>query len=493
MALARSLNGMRSLGLFGWVATLGVAAASAYAADMEISECKLGAQDGLHEVDALCGRLTVPLDRRDPSGRAIDLFVAVVEASAESVNPDPLMILAGGPGDAATRFFVVGGSAFARILRTRNVVLVDQRGTGRSAPLRCGSSRYDAYLAGHDARAATEVGIACLNELAHDPRFFTTSATVADLEHVRIALGYEQLNLYAFSYGTRVALHYLRRHPERVRSVILDGALPLDLPLGPDLAVTSQTALNALFARCAADTACRVAFPRIERRFRTVRERLSTAPAQVTLDDPRTGEEIKLVLNRVLFARVVRLLLATSRGASLVPVLIDAAHAGDYRGLAAQALLFAEDRKDLAAGLEYAVLCAEDAPYYEDTDPAARADTFAGSTLVDIVAGVCAHWPGGSVDDDLRDPVAGGTPVLALSGEFDPVAPPRIARRAVGRLSEVVHVVGRERAHDMLLTRCAQRVMAAFVESADPDSLDLGCVDRIRGHPLFTSPMGPGP
>ena len=476
------------------LAALGLVAGAAYAAGLELSECDLKDEGGRLEVDALCGTLAVPLDPGDPDAEAIELFVAVVEASAEQATPDPLVVFADGPGAAATQFFVRAKRAFARILRDRDVVLVDQRGTGRSAPLRCDGSRYAALLAGGDARSAVDAGIACLDELKYDPRFFTTSAGVADLERVRAALGYEQLNLYGLSYGTRVAQHYLRRHPNRVRSVVLDGVLPPDLPLGPELAVASQTVLDALFARCAADDACGAAFPGLDRHFSALLDRLSTAPAELTLEHPRTGEPEEMVLNRWLFARVVRLLLGTSRGASLLPVLIDAAHAGDYRGLATQALLLGEDRAALVAtGLEYAVLCTEDAPFYGDADAAARADTFAGSTLVDIVAGVCAHWPRGLVDDDLREPLAGGTPVLVLSGEFDPVAPPHLARRAVARLTDVVHVVGRRRAHGMLFDRCAQRVMAAFVKAADPAALDLDCVDRMGSLPLFASHMGPGP
>ena len=271
------------------LAALGLVAGAAYAAGLELSECDLKDEGGRLEVDALCGTLAVPLDPGDPDAEAIELFVAVVEASSEQATPDPLVVFADGPGAAATQFFVRAKRAFARILRDRDVVLVDQRGTGRSAPLRCDGSRYAALLAGGDARSAVDAGIACLDELKYDPRFFTTSAGVADLERVRAALGYEQLNLYGLSYGTRVAQHYLRRHPNRVRSVVLDGVLPPDLPLGPELAVASQTVLDALFARCAADDACGAAFPGLGRHFSALLDRLSTAPAELTLEHPRTG------------------------------------------------------------------------------------------------------------------------------------------------------------------------------------------------------------
>ena len=192
--LSRNLDaGSRLLAALGSLAALGFAGVVA-AGTIDLSPCDLTSSEGRQEVDAQCGTLDVPLDPADPDGATIELFVAVVEALAEQPSPDPLVVIAGGPGDAATRFFAAAEPAFARILRDRDVVLVDQRGSGRSAPLHCDSSQDAPFLADTDVQAVIDAGLECLGNLEHDPRFFTTSAAVGDLDHVRAALGYEQVN-----------------------------------------------------------------------------------------------------------------------------------------------------------------------------------------------------------------------------------------------------------------------------------------------------------
>ena len=456
--------------------------------------CDLTASQGRQEVDAQCGTLSVPLDRSDPDGETIELFVAVVEALTERPAPDPLVVIAGGPGEAATRFFVTAEVAFRRILRDRAVVLVDQRGTGRSAPLDCGEAVDGPFLSGAlDPDALIDAGVACLGSLDHDPRFFTTSAAVADLEQVRIALGYDEVNLYGISYGTRVAQHYLRRFPARTRSVILDGVVPPGLALGPDVALSSQAALDALFGRCEADANCSDEFPDLRRSFEAVLERLRDAPAALSFEHPRTGETVDIVVDRMVVAGVVRLLVYSPQTASLLPVLIDAAHAGDYRGFATQALLVREAMEELSVGLNYAVVCTEDMPYAHPLDLDEQAETYLGTAFVEITAAVCEHWPQGQMDDDLRNPLASDKPVLILSGELDPITPPAYADQAASGLANAVQVVGRGQGHGMLMVGCVPRLMAKFVETAEPGSLDLDCVERIRPFPLFTSRMGPAP
>ena len=463
------------------------------AGTIDLSPCDLTSSEGRQEVDAQCGTLDVPLDPADPDGATIELFVAVVEALAEQPSPDPLVVIAGGPGDAATRFFAAAEPAFARILRDRDVVLVDQRGSGRSAPLHCDSSQDAPFLADTDVQAVIDAGLECLGNLEHDPRFFTTSAAVGDLDQVRAALGYEQVNLYGISYGTRVAQHYLRRFPDHTRSVILDGVLSPDIVLGPEVALSSQAALDALFDRCEADEDCQAAFPDLRRRFEVVLDRLEKAPVDLTFDHPRTGEPVDMVVDRWTLVGVVRLLVYSPRTASLLPVLIDAVDAGDYRGLATQALLIGEGMEDLSIGLNYAVICTEDIPFLGDVDLDAQAGTYMGTAFMEVTRGICDHWPRGILDDDLREPVASDKPALVLSGELDPITPPHYARRAAAGLTNTVQLVGRGQGHGMLMVGCIQRLMAEFLETSDPASLDLDCVDRIRPFPLFISRMGPGP
>lgn len=477
-----------------YVAALGlIATCLDHHAAIELSPCDLSARHGRQEVDAQCGTLAVPLNPHEPGGETIELFVAVVEALAEQPAPDPLAVIAGGPGEAATRFYVTTEQAFSRIVRNRDIVLVDQRGTGRSAALRCDASQDDPFLTAGGVAGMVEASVECLEGLDHDPRFFTTSVAVRDLEAVRQALGYERMNLYGVSYGTRVAQHYLRRFPDRVRRLVLDGVVPPDVALGPDVALASQAALDALFDRCESDAACRAAFPELEQQFLTVLERLTTAPVEVALDHPRTGDPVDVLVDHWMLVGVVRLLVYHPATASLLPVLIDAIHGGDYRSLVTQAFVVTEGIEDLAVGLNNAVVCTEDVPFTGDVNLAAQASTYMGTAFMEIVVGICEHWPRGLMDEDLREPLISDRPILLLSGELDPITPPRYAQRASVGLSNAIRVVGRGQGHGMLMVRCAQRLMAEFLDVDDAGALDLDCVERIRPFPLFISRMGPGP
>ena len=464
----------------------------------ELETCRIAANEGRSEVEARCGTLVVPLDPSAPEGERIELFVAVVAALADEPAPDPFVVIAGGPGDASTRFFAQNQAAFAHIVRQRDVLLVDQRGSGKSAPLHCdnltgsGLARM-AKDAGVDAAGLVRLTLDCAKTLNHDPRFFTTSLAVQDLHQVREALGYQRLNLYGISYGTRVALHYLRRFPGHVRSVVLDGVLPPTVALGPAIALNSQAALEALFNRCREDAACHAAYPDLAANFHAVYRRLRSESIEVTLDAPRSGESTTVWLDHMAMAGVIRQLLYSPLAASVLPALVEAAYRGDYRKLAAQAHIAAEAVEELAIGLNYAVLCTEDEPFWGHVDMNAQARTYMGSMFTAVAQGVCADWPAGALDDDFRQHVASDVPVLLLSGELDPITPPRYAAQVVERLANALAVVGAGQGHGMLMVPCAQRLMADFVDGADLDALDLSCLERMRPFPLFTSPMGPGP
>lgn len=465
-----------------------------------LAPCQLTAAQGGIEVAARCGATSVPLDWQAPAAAGdIELAVAVVPALAEQALPDPLVVLAGGPGQAATEFYASSRSAFDRVVRERDVLLVDQRGTGGSAALACDSVDALGPLGPPAPDEASWVAawvnavLGCLGELAHDPRFFTTSAAVRDLEAVRQRLGYQRLNLYGISYGTRVAQHYLRRYPERVRTLVLDGVLPPTLALGPEVAPASQAALDALLERCQQDAACEEAFPSLASQFGTLLARLASAPAEVVVDHPLTGVATTLALDRHAVAGITRLLVYSPLTASLWPPAVAAAYDGDYVPLATQAMAVAEAVGEIAVGLNYAVLCTEDAPFWGEVDWAAQAGTYMGSGFAAVTQGVCREWPRGVLDDDLKAPLASDKPMLLLSGELDPVTPPRYGSAVAAQFPSALHVVGPGQGHGMALVPCAARIMADFVSAGSVAALDLGCVERIRPAPIFVSKLGPAP
>ena len=326
-----------------------------------LTECRLPRL----AVAAQCGEWEVPEDRSRPEGRRIKLVVAVLPANTLNPRADPLFVLAGGPGQAATRLGPFAAQ-LVDVRRDRDVVLLDQRGTGRSSPLDCASFRHDDGL-----DAALDIdplprARACLAELAArgvDPAQYTTAAFVADLDAVRAALGYQRINLWGGSYGSRAALEYLRAHPARVRSVVLDGVVPPGMAPLLDVWPTREAALAGVLAACASSPACAAAHPDLAAALDAIDARLGTAGRAVTLTDPRAGEArtLQLAPDQVLAA--LHALFYVPELASLLPEVIDDAAEGNFAPLfAATSLLGADLAEQLDAALHFAVTCADDAP-----------------------------------------------------------------------------------------------------------------------------------
>jgi pimeloyl-ACP methyl ester carboxylesterase len=446
--------------------------------------CRL-ASDPLPAAYARCGKLAVPLDPAAPNGATIEIFVARVAALSAEPRLDPLLLIAGGPGQSTVDFYLQLRGAFEQARRERDVILVDQRGTGRSAEGFACEAPDDLSLdtAGPDVLA--RVIDACVAELEHDPRFYTTSVAVRDLDAVRVALGIEEWNVYGVSYGTRVAQHYLRQYPERVRSVVLDGVVPPPLALGPDVAREAQRALEQIFARCAADAACGERFASLPQLFAEVLARLDAGAADETDPAPISALELRTL---------VRFMSYSAATVALLPVLISEAHAGNYAPLAGQArTLLRELPESLSFPMSNSVTCTEDVPY---TDAALGdlASTYLGTAIMDALKQICARWPVGSIDPGFKTPVVSDTPVLLLSGEYDPITPPAYAERVKTEgLGNSVHLVGRGQGHGLVGVGCVPRLLRAFLEDAAPASLDASCLMLEPPTPFFLTLLGPAP
>ena len=461
-------------------------------AAIDFESCVLTVPGGRSEASAECGTSEVPLDPGNPNGERIELFVARISALSGEPEPDPFVVIAGGPGQASTTFYAQARSAFSRIRRTRDIVLIDQRGTGSSTPLPCENIENEDALLASDA--FVRLGAECVDGLSHDPAYFTTSVAVADLEQVRETLGYPSFNIYGVSYGTRVAQHYLKRYPERVRTVILDGVVPPGLALGPGIAIDAQRALDSLLARCAASPECLDAYPNLHDQLGSLLARLKASPATIEIAHPRTGASTTLTLTDEMVAGIVRLLTYSPQTAALIPVLVRAAVEGDYGPLAAQVLMVSQEIYGaLSLGMHFAVVCTEDVPFWGQLDRAAFEETYLGSVQVDALGEVCESWPRGQIDEDFARLVETDVPVILLSGEDDPVTPPSYAAMAVDGLTNHRHVTLPHQAHGQLATGCVPRLMAAFVDSADPGAFDDPCLEAVDGFPIFTTPMGPPP
>ncbi len=464
---------------------------------LQLESCRLEHPRGLSSVDARCGTLVVPENPAEPSGRHIRLAVAVIPAISREPRPDPVFLLAGGPGQGAREAFVPLMGALAGIRRDRDLVLLDQRGTGLSNPMNCDipeEAWNDEDVSAESFRSMAED---CLNALPGDPRFYTTSVAVRDLDAVRDALGYERINLYGGSYGTRVAQHYVRRFPDRARSVVLDSVVHPTLALGPSLALDAETALRGSFARCAASPACAARYPQLGEQFDTLRDRLHISPVDVDLADPVKATPSAMRFTAGHFALAVRMLSYSDRTASLLPLLVDEAEGrGNFAPLAAQAeMVRGELEQSLAYGMHNSVVCTEDLPFLDadSVDRDALRASYLGETMLDGLEAMCSVWPRGVMDPDLKQPLDSPVPALLLSGSLDPVTPPAYAVAAAAGFRDSLHVVFEGKGHVQLGLACAERLVRRFLAAGTAQGLDAACADEVEPAPFFLSFNGGAP
>src|ERR1700678_914562 len=371
--------------VLGWCGSWATAAAAAPHTRLPLQECRLSHPLRLSSVSARCGVLRVPEDRENPGGAKIDLSVAVVPALNRRAAAAPLFILAGGPGQSATDLYVSFAGAFARINREHDIVLLDQRGTGKSAPLFCDYPD-DWQDTADDLPALLQATSTCLAKLGSRVRYYTSSEAVRDLEAARDALGYGQINLYGSSYGTRVAELYMRRYPAAVHAVILDGVTYPEQAIGPDTPLDGEQALNLVLARCRENPDCTAAFPELPRELEALRRRFGPEKFQLTLDDPSSGEPRQIEFNRSMLGAGLRFLSYSATSATLLPELIHQGALGNLAPFASQAIMTAREiGNQLASGMQNSVICSEDVPFFTVTavDRERIAQTYQGMDQLD--------------------------------------------------------------------------------------------------------------
>jgi pimeloyl-ACP methyl ester carboxylesterase len=479
-------------------AAAALAAPSASAAELVLDRCRLDS-DELPAAFARCGTLAVPENPGAPDDGQVEVFVARVPSLSSTPRPDPLVLIAGGPGQGTVDMYLQLRAAFEPARREREIILVDQRGTGRSAAgFGCDVPEDLSLDTAGSGQLRTFID-RCLAEIDHDPRFYTTSVAVQDLERVRAALGIETWNLYGVSYGTRVAQHYLRRFPERTRSVVLDGVVPPELALGPDIAREAERALEQIFARCAADERCRDRFANLPAKFRALLERLETAPvaavAPYASSEPtRSGTaRASAAFGAAELRAVVRLLSYNAATVALLPALLHEAYEGNYAPIASQASTTLRGLPEsLSFAMSNSVVCTEDVPFVGAGARAGLDGTYLGTTIVDALDEICSRWPAGSIDVDFKTPVVSGRPALLLSGSNDPITPPDYAARVAATLEHSTELVGSGQGHGLVSVGCVPRLLRAFLEQpAQP--LDAACLAAEPPMPFFLSLLGPAP
>lgn len=445
----------------------------------------------------LCGSLSVFENRRARSGRRIELRVVVLPALEQPAGEAPLFELAGGPGVAATSVAPAYAKELREYRRRRDVVLVDQRGTGASNPLHCRRGQSPQHFL--EEMYPVDYVKRCRREL--EPRAdltqYTTPLAADDLDDLRAWLGYERVNLFGLSYGARTALVYMRRHPDRVRSVALMGAAPMDFKLPLHHARGGQRALELLLGECAADAKCGAAFPRVRQELRELLDGLARRPARAPYALPESGEQVTVEIRAEVFAEKLRSRMYAPAGARRLPFVIHRAARGDFAPFLQMVMPARRDAPDfIADGMYLSVTCSEDLPFIDHAAAAQMsAGTIFGNYRVSQQRRACDLWPRAPLPRGYHLPVRSKIPVLIISGRMDPVTPPRWGEELARHLPNSRHVVAGHLGHGaegLSNAECLDRLILEFYARADAAGLDVSCVDAMLPPPFLIGPRSVG-
>ncbi len=449
----------------------------------------------------ICGSLQRPLDPEKPAHAVIDIHYLIVPALARNKLPDPVVLLAGGPGQSAISLASAVLPLLGRLNNRRDLIFIDQRGTGRSAPLNCEptddnkglADRFDPELQRRMlAQCRARLGRLPYLRSEQDLRFFTTTIAMNDVDALRRQLGIDKLNLIGVSYGSRAALEMLRLFPKSVRRSVLDGVAPPDMALPASMSIDSQQALDSVFAACASESKCAAAFPRLRADWQKL---LDSLPRTVDMRDPRSGRIDKLDMNRDMLLGLVRTPLYLPVAASALPAAINAAADGRFEPLAALASWLQpppgrDKQPPIAQGMHFSVICSEDVPRLDGFSDAAGSDF--GESMRQLYQRICSEWPRAAIAPDFYRIGATESAVLMFSGGLDPATPPRHAAAVAARLGarsslRVVPNAG----HGLLATGCVRDLIFRFIDAADDDAalaVDSRCVESIPRPPAFVPP-----
>lgn len=464
---------------------------------LQFSPCTLSAARGVQTASGLCATLEVAENRQADGGGRLALSLVWIPAEDPQAPADPLLLLAGGPGQSAQQAYFHLQPALDRLRRSRHLLLLDQRGTGRSHPLHCDldAAYTDVDLPPERLR---ELVRDCAQRLSAQAALahYTTVDAVADLEALRQALATDgqapTFNLIGGSYGTRVGLDYLRRYPQGVRSLILDGVVPPTLALGNDHAINLQQAVDRVFAACRDDAACHRRFGDPQATLQTLRQQLQQEPLRVSLPHPVTHQPLQETLSDTLLAVVLRFYAYAPEFVRLTPFLIDEALQGRPQALLAQWLMLRDSlENEMAYGMQLSVICSEDADLLQPREE--NEGSLLGNDFVELTRLQCEEWPHKPRPADFHDPVISEVPTLLLSGEWDPVTPPAYGEAVAQTLSRSRHLVARGQGHIVLSRGCTARLAARFLDTLDPAALDASCLDVLAAPSFATGYQGSEP
>ncbi len=441
------------------------------------------------ESQARCAFFEVPEDHANPSGKKIKIHVARLPALTKNAERDPVFFFAGGPGQAASE---IGNlvEALSPLRRNRDIVLVDQRGTGKSKTLTCegGSlesttaTRRDALVEafnGTDAQMAKEWRT-CLTTLKGNAATHRTDDYIADLELIRKVLGYDKINVWGGSYGSRVALRYMKLYPSVIRTSVIDGVAPTTLRLPNDALANSENELRAVFAACDASPTCSKAYPGISKTLDDLLASLRQSPKSVKIAHPADGKLFDATITNVSFATLLWPLLYQPEATRMLPALVNEAANGNYAPFASMMLGSSMSDTQISLAQRFAVMCAEDMAGQK----ANSSDRM--SAVANLFFSFCAEFPSGKVAPEFFEPTTSAIPTLLLSGVQDPVTPPSQAELAKKTLSNSKHIVLDGFGHIVSPHPCTRRIIKKFVDEGSIAAAVDSCEADLKfARPLF--------
>ncbi len=438
------------------------------------------------ESQSKCALFEVPENHAKSDSTKIKIHVAIVPSLAPKPEADPVFFFAGGPGQAASDIGILV-EALSPLRRNRDIVLVDQRGTGKSKTLTCDvgetlkteSQPLREALNANDAQMRAEWK-KCLDTLKGNPATHRTDDYIADLELVRKAMGYDKINVWGGSYGSRVALRYMKLHPDAIRSSVIDGVAPTTLRLPNDALANSEAELRAVFVACEQSPECAKAYPGIAKKLDDLLASLKQSPKTVTIAHPSTGKPFNATITSVTFATMLWPLLYQPDATRLLPTMVEAAAAGNFAPFAA-GMSGGGGSNELSISLaqRFAVMCAED--MFEQKPQTNDRLGPIGKLFFDF----CSSFPHGSPAKDFFEPTKSSIPTLLLSGTFDPVTPPSSAEVAMKTLSASKHIVVGA-GHIVSPHPCIRRIVKKFVDAGDIGAANDSCEAELKlPRPLF--------
>ena len=431
------------------------------------------------------GRFRVFENRKSKEGRQIHLNFVVLHAQGDDPKPDPFFFFVGGPGQAATSMQAAWTNHWIR--RERDVVLIDQRGTGGDNRL-----QFQFKTEGNTLQQfmnslwSDEVVKANLERLSksYDLRMYSTQMAADDLNDFRKAIGYSKINISGGSYGTRASLVYIRRHGATVRTATLAGCAPIEFRNPLFHAEGGQRCLDLIFDEVEANPKYRKAFGDLRKKFDELSDRLKETPATVSITNVSTGKAESISLNRDQFMSAVRFQTYYTANSRRLPMLLCEAHEGNFRPFVLDVLKQnIAIRQSLAMGMLLSVSNAEDLSRIDpsEIEPLTKA-TYLGSDRVTSQLRAGKIWPKSELDGEYGKPVKSDVQTLVLSGSLDPVTPPKWGEMVHKNFPNSIHVVV-PTAHDVG-GKCVDEIKRKFLKTGDVRKLDTGCAERMKSPPL---------